>query len=251
MEELVIESPHVILTTPLYNVTRMKLVSGRILNNQLLINEYNNTFVVSGTEYQIPLGTYKSGKDLETAFNSASSGVTSSYDSNTNALSFSGDFEPNPWLATILGYPGGQVNLEGPEYITLRVTIGKDILSQKVQVGDSDCHHLGKILTGPIGEMIRYTSAFDTVEMETQIKSIQTLSIDFLNPNGTVYHVSQPWILKFHLSCSTDKLSVTSRDTASESVLPPQVLWTPDNKKFVLTAAFALLVLGLMFLLMR
>ena len=253
MVELIIESPYVVLTTPVYNVTHIKLVSGRIPNTQLLINEYNNTFVVGTTTYSVPLGTYKTGDDLAGAFNSVSSGVTGTYDSNVNALSFSGDFEPNEWLASILGYNGGQVNLSGPEYITLRMTIGKDTLSQKVYTVDSDCHYLGKILTGPIGEMIHYTDAFDTVEMETQIKSIQTVNIEFLNPDGSVYKMTNPWVLKFYVDCSTDKMSVTSRDTVTEKILPPPIPWIaePDNQRFVLIAAFALLVLGLMYLLMR
>ena len=253
MEELVIESPDVTLTTPVYNVSRIKLISGRIPNTQLLINENNNTFKVSGVPHSIDPGTYTPGTDLATAFNNAGSPVVSAtYDPLTNSLVFSGAaFEPTPWLASILGYPSGPIDLTGTRYITLRLTIGKDTLSQKVYSKGTDCHYLGKILTGPVGNVIHYTSTLDTVEMKTQVKTIQSLHIDFLNPDGSLYTMTQPWILKFHLECSTDKMSVTKEDTVTEEFLPPPVPWIaePDNQRFIMIAALVLLTLGLFLLL--
>lgn len=254
MEELIIESPDVTLTTPVYNVTRIKLISGRIPNTQLLINEHNCTFVVGSTPYSIALGTYTSGSDLATAFNNTGSGASASYTELTNSLVFSGAaFEPNPWLASILGYhPSGPIDLTGTRYITLRLTIGKDTLSQKVYPDGTDCHYLGKILTGPVGNVIHYTDTLDTIEMKTQVKTIQSLHTDFLNPDGSLYTMTQPWILKFHLECSTDKMSLTSKDTVTENFLPPPLPWIsePDNQRFIMIAALVLLSFGL-FLLMR
>ena len=125
--DLDVETPDVTLTTPVYNVTHIKLISARFLNSQLLINEYNNTFVHGLTVYSIPLGTFVSGDDLSHAFNQSGSPVQSTYDSNTNSLSFTDSFEAGPWLSGILGYPNGVVDLNGPRYITLRLTVGSDI----------------------------------------------------------------------------------------------------------------------------
>ena len=252
MEELIIESPDVALTTPVYNVTRIKLISGRIPNCQLLVNRYNNAFEHLGNAYEIPVGTYATGQALSDAFNASGSPVTSSFDPNTNVLTFSEDFTPlTPWLADILGYPsGGPVDLGGTRYITLKITIGKDVLSQKVITKHTDCHYAGKILTGPLGEMIRYTDTLDSVELRTKVSSIQTMRVDLLNPDGSEYDFGgQPWVLKFHVECSTDKLSVSSKPELPKSMIEAIVSQPDDNQKFILLAALLMLSFGLLMLL--
>ena len=249
MEELVVESPDITLTSPVYSVTRIKLVSARIPNSQLLINDFNNE--VDG--HRVANGNYATGHDLASALNAATSGSLS-FDDVTQSIDFTstGPLTMSPWLAGIVGYPSGRVDLSGTRYITLRLTVGQDVLAQKVISENADCHYLGKVLTGPLGQVINYTDKFDTVEMETQIKSIQSLHVDFLNPDGSHYDFGgQPWILKFHLSCSTDKMSVTSREVAPPSLAPASVPWIaePDNQRFIMIAVLVVLTIGLMLLL--
>ena len=249
--DLDVETPDVTLTTPVYNVTHIKLISARVPNSQLLINQYNNTYVYNSNTYSLPLGTYTSGSDLANAF---TEGVTAVYNESTRSLAFSNTFVPNPWLATILGYPGGVIDLDGPLYLTLRLTVGSDVLSRVVYQKDTDCHYLGKMLTGPIGDTIRYTETLDTIEMKTQLKSIQTMRFDFLNPDGSVYDFGgRKYILKFRIECSTDKLIVGTRPVVvpEELVVQPRKMFhgvTPD--RLIMIAAVVVLVVGLI-LLMR
>jgi hypothetical protein len=249
MEELVVESPDVALATPLYNVTRIRLVSGRVPNCQLLINEKNDAFTYNGTRYTIPRGNYATGSDLAAVF----SPVTASFDPATNRLTFSDPIEPETqWLSDILGATGGPIDLNGPRYVTLRITIGKDVLSQHVIVEGRDCHHLGKILTGPIGQIINFTDAFDRVSLEgIQIKTLQSLHVDFLNPDGSVFDLGgQPWILKFVLDCAKDKMSVISRVPEEEVFTAPAIPWflEPGNQRFIIISVLVILSLGLLFL---
>jgi hypothetical protein len=251
--DLDIETPDVTLTTPVYNVTHIKLISARVPNTQLLINQYNNTFVYSATTYSVPLGTYTTGDDLASAFNASGSGVTATYDANTHALAFTDDFEPGPWLSKILGYPGGVIDLTGPLYLTLRLTVGSDVVTRTVYQKDTECHYLGKILTGPIGDVIHYTETLDTVEMNTQIKTIQTMRLDFLNPDGSVYDFGgRTYILKFRLTCSTDKLIVTKDDTVTQHAAP-ELFTKPfvSSHTFIIIAAIVALTLGLFILMLN
>jgi hypothetical protein len=245
--DLDIETPDVTLTTPVYNVTRIKLISARVPNSQLLINQYNNTYVHQGTTYSVPLGTYTTGEDLASVFTD-SGPVSAVYNANTHALTFSDAFEPGPWLSEILGYPGGVIDLNGPRYITLRLAVGSDVLSRAVYPIGTDCHYFGKILTGPIGEIIRYTDSFDTIEMATQIKTITSFHIDFLNPDGSVCNLGGGYILKLRLECSTDKMFGTVNDTVTKDVLTEEPMVRPDNH-WILIVALVALTLGLLMLL--
>lgn len=250
--DLDIETPDITLTTPVYNVTHIKLISARVPNTQLLINQYNNTFVYNSNVYSVPLGTYSTGDQLASAFNQSGSNVTSTYNSNTQALSFTNTFQPNSWLSNILGYPGGVIDLTGPLYLTLRLTIGSDVLSRTVYQKDTDCHYLGKMLTGPIGDVIHYTEILDTIEMDTQIKTIQTMRIDFLNPDGSIYNFGKrKYILKFRLMCSTDKMNVTTRGTPVIKDVPVQSLPNFSPDRMIVIAGIVLLVIGLLLLMRR
>jgi hypothetical protein len=250
MEELVVESFDVTLTTPVYDVTRIKLVSGRIPNCQLLINDKNNAFEHGGAEYRIPVGNYATGQALSDAFNATpGTPVTSSFDPVTNRMTFSDVITASQWLSDVLGLTGGPVDLSGPRYIALRVTVGKDVISQRVYAKGSDCHYLGKVLTGPIGEVIHFTEAFDKVSIEgIHVRTIDGFHVDFLNPDGSQYDFGgQPWILKFQVDCSTDKMQVTSRDVPVEN-LPDADAEAAENQRFWIIAVLIVLTLGLLFL---
>ena len=246
--DLDIETPDVTLTNPVYNVTHIKLISARLPNTQLLINQYNNTFVYNSTTYSVPLGTYTTGEALASAFGQSGSGIVATYDSNTNSMSYTDTFEPNPWLETILS-----VDLTGPRYITIRMTVGSDVLTRSVYPKGTECHYLGKVLTGSIGDIIHFTDTLDTIEMVTQLKSIQTIHLDFLNPDGSVYDFGgRNYILKFRLECLTDKMNGTKGDVVTQYALPPPVSWSfGSDNNYIMIGAIVLLVLGLLILMSR
>lgn len=84
------------LNRPLYNVSNIKLVSARIPNSQLLINNGNKQFDVGvGNTVVLHEGTWATGTALAsnltaqmTNFDGLSNNITVSYESNTQALTF-------------------------------------------------------------------------------------------------------------------------------------------------------------------
>jgi hypothetical protein len=81
----------VTLKSPIYDVTKISMISARIHNSQFLINERNNTFTINSTTVSIPNGNYN-GKDLASNVVQESSGIltSSSFDKDTNAITFNG-----------------------------------------------------------------------------------------------------------------------------------------------------------------
>jgi len=82
------------LNRPLYNVSNIKLISARIPNSQLLINNGNKQFdtTVSGgggtSTIVLQEGTWSNGITLASNLQAQMSDFTVSYDSNTQALTF-------------------------------------------------------------------------------------------------------------------------------------------------------------------
>jgi len=64
------------LKNPIYDVTKISLISARIHNSQYLIHDRNNQFDINGTPVTIPIGNY-SGQDLAQAIVTASTDITS------------------------------------------------------------------------------------------------------------------------------------------------------------------------------
>jgi len=255
--ELVVESPDVTLTTPIYDVTRIHLVSARVPNSQQLINGYNRDWFLDGNQYSIDRGNYDTGAALADALNKSvgPSAAVASFDPVANQISFTGTVTMNDWLATIVGFPNGRVDLTGPRYITVRVTVGGDVLAQKVSVKEEDCHHLGKMLTGPIGRVIEFTDAFDQLSMSVRIHSLEKLRVEFLNPDGTPYDFGgSPWVLKFRITGTLDKLSAADRGEGepAQGGFPgvPKFLREPENQRFIVMFVIAGLVVGLLMLLL-
>jgi hypothetical protein len=83
------------LKNPIYDVTKISLISARIHNSQLLINDHNNTFTINNTlnnyDITIPNGNYD-GVDLASNVVIHSGGRLSgsSYDKDTNSITFEG-----------------------------------------------------------------------------------------------------------------------------------------------------------------
>jgi len=135
----------------------------------------------------------------------------------------------------------------------VRVTVGGDVLAQKVSVKEEDCHHLGKMLTGPIGRVIEFTDAFDQLSMSVRIHSLEKLRVEFLNPDGTPYDFGgSPWVLKFRITGTLDKLSAADRGEVEGEPpgLVPKFLREPENQRFIVMFVIAGLVVGLLMLLL-
>ena len=83
------------LKNPIYNVSKISLVSARIHASQLLINDRNNTFSVNGTTVTLPNENYSGqelAEELTTQFQAASVPIsTVTYDKSKNDLSFTGN----------------------------------------------------------------------------------------------------------------------------------------------------------------
>ena len=141
------------LKNPIYNVSKISLVSARIHASQLLINDRNNTFSVNGTTVTLPNENYSGSEiasELLTQFQSSSLPITSvTYDKSKNDIIFGGtapftfDFyggvngfaNTSEGLTTphdILGLPAsnvssvnntittGSINLQGPDALILK-----------------------------------------------------------------------------------------------------------------------------------
>ena len=152
----------VTLKSPIYDVTKISMISARIHNSQFLINERNNTFTINSTTVSIPNGNYN-GKDLASNVVQESSGIltSSSFDKDTNAITFNGgsNFTFKFYTGTngyntyvsgkttphdILGLPAnditsttntittGSVNLQGADAIIVKLSSGSDEFNKTI-----------------------------------------------------------------------------------------------------------------------
>jgi len=82
------------LKNPIYNVSKISLVSARIHASQLLINDRNNTFSVNGTTITLPNENYSGNElasELLSKFQAGSVPISSAtYDKSKNDLTFGG-----------------------------------------------------------------------------------------------------------------------------------------------------------------
>jgi hypothetical protein len=204
------------LKSPIYDVTKISLISARIHNSQYLINERNNTFTLNsgGSDYEItiPNGNYN-GLDLASnvVANSSSKIQSSTFDKDTNAITFTAN---NPFtfkfytgtngysntLVTgkttphdILGLTAsdvdstqtspytletGSVNLQGADGIIVKLSSGSDEFNKTIF---SDIpFYTGRILM--CGDVINYSGVDDAVEHNFDSgaqKTISSLRVQF------------------------------------------------------------------------
>ena len=207
----------VTLKNPIYDVTKISMISARIHNSQFLIHERNNDFdvVVSTTTNTITLtpGNY-SGEELATEvkdkINTAfSSSVisTATFDKDTNAITFVGssDFTFKFYTGTngyninspgyttphdILGLPAsdisssssslttGSINLQGADAIVVKLSSGSDEFNKTI-FSDTP-FYTGRILM--CGDVINYSGVDDAVEHNFDSgaqKTISSLRVQF------------------------------------------------------------------------
>lgn len=241
------------LKNPIYNVTKISLISARIHASQLLINERNNTFSISGTTVSLANNNY-TGKTLALELVDKCSNITSAvYDSNINSITMSGDypftfefysgvngFASNTHGYTtphdILGLPAsnvasvgttlttGSINLQGPDAIIVRLSSGSEDFNKTV-FADTP-FYTGRILT--CGDVINYSGADDAVVHSFDSgpqQSISSLKVQFFYSSNRrlipydFRHANN--VIKLAIECSTDKLENIPRVQKDFSLPPP------------------------------
>lgn len=174
------------LNRQLYNVTNLKLQAARIPTSQLHINEGNRTFSIDGTTITLPERNFSNGYELASNVQDFISVPTTrvetvTFDSNTNALTFSNTLGDNFSLEfydgsngsntnstygtpfSLLGFNqnnqssssgtlvSGSIDLDGPTSLILRVTTNGDDLNKEVYVngGSFSFGTFGSTQSGP------------------------------------------------------------------------------------------------------
>jgi hypothetical protein len=246
------------LKNPIYDVTKISLISARIHNSQLLINDHNNTFTINNTlnnyDITIPNGNYD-GEELAAHINTKCTIITgATFDKDTNAITFtgSGDFTflfyggTNGYASTsssgyttphdILGLPAsnvssssnsletGSINLQGPDAIIVKMSSGSDEFNKTVF--SETPFYTGRILL--CGDVINFSGVDDTVEHNFDSgsqKTISSLRVQFYyssNNRLIPYDFRNAnHILKLAVTCSTDKLENIAKVERDFALPPP------------------------------
>lgn len=270
------------LKNPIYDVTKISLISARIHASQLLINERNNTFSVSGTTVSLSNNNYD-GKSLAAELVAQSSNITSAvYDSNINSITLTGDLPfsfdfyggINGYTKTgeyttphdILGLPAsnvssdgttlttGSINLQGPDALVVKLSSGSEEFNKTV-FSDTP-FYTGRILM--CGDVVNYSGADDAVVHNFDSgpqKSIQSLRVQFFYSSNNrlipydFRHANH--VLKLAIECSTGKPQTVPRVTKDFSLPPPVRIPEFENPKRWngLVYIFLIVVTGLVFIL--
>ena len=238
----------VTLKNPIYDVTKISMISARIHNSQFLIHERNNQMQVltnggSTQTVTIPIGNY-SGQELADAVKTACTVITgATFDKDTNAITFTGssDFTFKFYSGTngyntnaigyttphdILGLPAsdisssssslttGSINLQGADAIVVKLSSGSDEFNKTV-FSDTP-FYTGRILM--CGDVINYSGVDDAVEHNFDSgkqKTISSLRVQFYYSSNNrlipydFRHANH--ILKLAVTCSTDKMETVPR----------------------------------------
>lgn len=274
------------LKNPIYNVSKISLVSARIHASQLLINDNNNTFSVNNTTITLPNENYSGSEiasELLSQFQASSLPITSViYDKSKNDITFGGTapftFEfyggvngfanALEGLTTphdILGLPAsnvssvnntittGSINLQGPDALILKISNGAEELNKTVY---SDTpFYTGRILM--CGDVINYSGIDDTVEhnFDSGSQNISKLRIQFFyssNNHLIPYDFRNAnHVLKLSIVGTTDKLSRVPTVKKDFSLPPP--MRVPEiedpNRWNALLYIFLIVATGIMFML--
>ena len=244
------------LKNPVYDVSKISLVSARIHNSQLLIHERNNTFTINTSStseiVSIPTGNYD-GTDLASNVLQSSTIITgATYASTTNDITFTAasDFTfafyggENGYTSSamyttphdILGLPAnnvhstgnslktGSVNLQGVDAFVLKLSSGSDEFNKTIY---SDTpFYTGRILA--CGDVVNYSGSDDTLEHNFDSGKQQTITSIrvqfFYSSNGRLIPYdfrNANHVLKLALTCSTDKLENVAKIERDYSLPPP------------------------------
>jgi hypothetical protein len=278
----------VYLKNPIYDVSKISLISARIHNSQYLIHSRNNTFDIltnGGTTQTItiPVGNY-GGQSLADTIVSQSTVITSAtFNKDTNAITFTGssDFTFLFYSGTngynssvhgyttphdILGLPAsdtsstsntletGSINLQGADAIVVKLSSGSDEFNKTIF--SQTPFYTGRILL--CGDVINYSGVDDAVEHNFDSgsqKTISRLRVQFYyssNNRLIPYDFRNAnHIIKLAVSCSTDKLENLSNVKRDTSLPPPMSI--PDledpRRWDAFISIFAIVATGLFLLL--
>lgn len=240
----------VTLKEPIYDVTKISLISARIPTPQLHICETNKTFSVDGVDITLEANNFTSGTTLaselqDQLFNETGDPTPSDIDQVTfdeyrNTLTFSNTqasenftFEffdgTNGYLSNValttphqlLGFTSnnqpssgytltsGPINLEGPNSLVLKLSSGSDEFTKPVY--SSTPFYTGHILLNGT-DFINYHHADDPLSYnfyKGPQKYIKDIKVEFFYvSHGRLIPYDfrgQDHILKFEITCSTDK----------------------------------------------
>jgi len=269
------------LKNPIYDVTKISLISARIHASQLLINERNNTFSISGTTVSLPNNNYD-GKSLAAEMVTQSANITSAvYNSNINSIIFTGDYPfsfdfydgingytgMNGYTTPhdILGLPAsnvvsdgttlttGSINLQGPDALVVKLSSGSEEFNKTV-FSDTP-FYTGRILM--CGDVVNYSGADDAVVHNFDSgpqKSIQSLRVQFFYSSNNrlipydFRHANH--VIKLAIECYTGKPQTVPKVKKDFSLPPPMRI--PDlenpNRWNGLVYIFLIVVTGLVFI---
>lgn len=249
------------LDDAIYDVSHIKLVSGRVPCPQLLINESNQSFSYSqgGTTYGVtfPPGNYTGAElaalfhnDFQISYNASknSFGMMTPIGGSITFLFASGNGggqSENTNMHEILGLPPidivmpgnqfGAANFKGPNSLVLRISSGSEKMNQSVYV--SEPYYTGHILLDGT-DFVNVNGNDDKLTHEFHsgaLKSVKDLRIEFFYMSqGRLIPYdfrNQNHVLKFEITCSTDKLeNLTSMPPAEEE---KEVVNIPDTTNTV------------------
>lgn len=246
------------LENPIYNVTQIKLISARIPASQLLINETNQSFqyVQNGNEYSyvIPTGNYDGpalASILNTTFAMQWNAIRNSFSMGsppggsvifkfkTGAAGYDDVNSKYTTIHQILGLPSrdvempggefGTANFKGPNSLILQIYSGSEQLNQSLYISNCTPYYTGHILLDG-SDFINVNGTDDKVTHTFHsgpLKYIKDLRIRFFYmSHGRLIPYdfrNQDHVLKFEITCSTDKLeglpkvTLNDIDTAHES----------------------------------
>ena len=229
----------VTLDDAIYDVSQIKLVSARIPTSQLLVCDSNQSFEYEqgGTTYgaTIPVGNYD-GASLAAVLNSKydisyipsknsfgmgspeGGGVTFKF--KTGAGGYDDVNSKKTTIHQILGLPaedigmpGGQfgaANFKGPNSLVLRISSGSEKFNQSVYT--SEPYYTGHILLDGT-DFVNVSGTDDKVTHSFHsgpLKHLKDLRIEFFYmSHGRLIPYdfrNQDHVLKFEITCSTDKL---------------------------------------------
>ena len=241
------------LNNPVYDVSKISIISARIHTSQLLVNERNNTFSVNGTTVSLTNNNYD-GDALAVEIVDRVPHISSAYyDSTINSITFTGGnpftFEfyegVNGYKSTtdgyttphdILGLPAsnvssigntlttGSINLQGPDALIVKLSSGSEEFNKTVF--SETPFYTGRILM--CGDVVNYSGVDDAVVYNFDSgpqKIIPSLRVQFFyssNNRLIPYEFRNAnHILKLAVECSTGKQRTPPGDTKNFSLPPP------------------------------
>lgn len=273
----------VTLNTPLYNVSNIKIVSGKIPLSQQLVCDTNNVLVIDSTEYEVANGDYTSGSTLRVAINSVS-GLSATYNSSSDTMTITKSGVSTLTFPTgtgtlqeVLGFTGedvpfvgntvesGKLNLHGPRSLVLRITNGDDDLDKDVYAESNVLNYTGRLLTfrSDNNYYLDFKGNSDYVEhrFHRGSEKIDTDKLRFrwYYTNGDSLHPydfrGQHHTIKLEVSCTTDKLKTLTNLDEQISKIPeplemPFALPEERINPFIIYIAVAIvLFIGITFML--